>query len=1170
MIAERSSVKIESYKSKTIQSLQVRQLYAVVNTPLVVSASLAALFAYIMYGKSSSVHLFIWLSLVVLVSFSRFILSFEFKRINRKVQLFPLTWLTRFRFGVVSSGILWGVASLLVDPVNQSQQFLFLIFLLSGLTAASVISYSADIFSTISYSCLIILPLGVRLLITGDSQSVAMSIALIIYLCFIAIYTRINCRQIVENIILRLDAVEREERYRSLLAYSPAGIFDYDRNLVITFCNDRLADMLNSTPANVVGLDMKRLNDQAIIATLRKTLAGEIGEYEGHYFATFSEANGLISMNCAPIRDINRDVVSGVAIIQDITERKKAEQALKQSKDQLAAVLNATSESIFHVDINGTILAINNIAALRVKKEPQDMIGKCAFDFFPPEVAVSRRDNLGEVFGTGKEKYSEDCRNGHFFSLNYYPIFDSAGKVQSVVVYAADITEKRINQSRLEQLLAEQKALLENDLIGIVTVKDRKIIWANPAYEKMLGYGPGECIGTRTIKYYSSEEAYRALGVAAYPELLAGKVYRTQIEHLRKDGKHIWVELSGSMLNRETGESLWGFVDITELKQVENDLRQSHQQIHSLLNSMAEGAYGVDINGNCTFVNRSFLRILGYEHDGQIIGKHIHTLIHHSLPDGRPYPAAECKMYKAYRQNQEIHVSDEVFWTQDGKAIPVEYWSQPIVVDNVMQGAIATFMDVTERKKMEETLRESELRYRTVADYTSDWEYWVLPNRTFRYVSPSSEQVCGYSPDEFYADPQLLPHIIHPDDLHLYNGHVHSITSQGFAEPIDFRIRTKSGETRWISHVCRPVYDSSGLHIGQRASNRDITERKAAEELIRNLAFYDALTHLPNRRLLNDRMKYAMYVSKRSGRYCALMFLDLDNFKPLNDAHGHGVGDLLLIEVARRITGCVREVDTVARFGGDEFVVMLSELEVDKAESIAQAGIIAEKIRASLAEPYLLKIQNEVNAEISVEHHCTSSIGVVLFIDHEACQEDIFKWADMAMYQAKSDGRNLIRFCDSQCKTEDNSNGRDSKIIRLIWHESYNCGEPTIDQEHEKLFELANTLIASAFTRSENPQQFDHNLEKLLAHVVQHFADEEAILARHHYADLDNHALAHKVLVEHALQLRNAILAGGGTIGELVSFIASEVVAQHMLAVDRQFYSLFKVSPPDSDKHDIC
>jgi diguanylate cyclase (GGDEF)-like protein len=190
----------------------------------------------------------------------------------------------------------------------------------------------------------------------------------------------------------------------------------------------------------------------------------------------------------------------------------------------------------------------------------------------------------------------------------------------------------------------------------------------------------------------------------------------------------------------------------------------------------------------------------------------------------------------------------------------------------------------------------------------------------------------------------------------------------------------------------------------------DITERKLMEEQVRLLAFFDPLTTLPNRRMFNDRLNQAMAASKRSGRCGALMFLDLDNFKPLNDTHGHEVGDLLLIEVARRLRGCLREVDTVARFGGDEFVVMLSELDGDKTQSTDQARGVAEKIRTSLAAPYLLTRNQPGKEDKVVEHKCSISIGVVVFVNHEVSQSDLLKWADAAMYQAKSDGRNTIRF----------------------------------------------------------------------------------------------------------------------------------------------------------------
>jgi diguanylate cyclase (GGDEF)-like protein/PAS domain S-box-containing protein len=224
--------------------------------------------------------------------------------------------------------------------------------------------------------------------------------------------------------------------------------------------------------------------------------------------------------------------------------------------------------------------------------------------------------------------------------------------------------------------------------------------------------------------------------------------------------------------------------------------------------------------------------------------------------------------------------------------------------------------------------------------------------------------------------------------------------------------RRKDGTLYHEETAITPLRDKNNQITHFVALKQDITTRKATEEHLKNMAFYDPLTQLPNRRLLIDRLGQTMAASKRSGHYGALMFLDLDNFKPLNDEHGHDVGDLLLMEAARRLVSCVREEDTIARFGGDEFVVLLKELDADKAVSNAQASGVAEKIRTALAEPYRLELLQAENGKAAIEHRCTASIGVALFVNHEFDREDILKWADVAMYQAKAAGRNTIRFYD--------------------------------------------------------------------------------------------------------------------------------------------------------------
>lgn len=206
----------------------------------------------------------------------------------------------------------------------------------------------------------------------------------------------------------------------------------------------------------------------------------------------------------------------------------------------------------------------------------------------------------------------------------------------------------------------------------------------------------------------------------------------------------------------------------------------------------------------------------------------------------------------------------------------------------------------------------------------------------------------------------------------------------------------------------------SGLHEIDRVAeqfNNMQEAHKQMEEVVRRLAYYDSLTGLANRLLLGDRLTQAMLAGKRNGRFGALLFMDLDNFKSLNDTQGHGAGDLLLIEVARRLKSLVREIDTVARFGGDEFVVLLQDLDPDNAKAKGHVALLAEKIRSLLAEPYLLSLAADATQPArGIEHRCTASIGVALFLDMSVSEEDVIKRADIAMYQAKEEGRSRVRF----------------------------------------------------------------------------------------------------------------------------------------------------------------
>ncbi len=415
------------------------------------------------------------------------------------------------------------------------------------------------------------------------------------------------------------------------------------------------------------------------------------------------------------------------------------------------------------------------------------------------------------------------------------------------------------------------------------------------------------------------------------------------------------------------------------------------------------------IDGN-RFVkcNEAAVRALGYSGQAELLNVHPSRLSPAVQADGEnSYAKAERMM--AIARERGLHRFEWTHCTADGTNFIAEVTLSIIVVGD-RQLIYCIWHDITQRKGIEEKLvRQNDVLSAIIENFPGAISLFdadlrlAAHNKQFRQLMEL--------PDSLFARPDL-----NFEDIIRYNvgrgEYGPGDPEQQTAAIVD---RARNFKPHTIERV-RPngtVLDIRGMPLpggGFVTIYIDITERNRMEEQVRQLAFYDALTSLPNRRLLNDRLSQTMAASKRSACYGALMFLDLDNFKPLNDTHGHVVGDLLLVEAADRLKSCIREMDTVARFGGDEFVVMLSELSPDKALSTGQAELVAEKIRLRLSQPYLLEIRRDGNIEATVEHHCTVSIGVTLFMNHEASQDEILKWADAAMYQAKEAGRNAIRF----------------------------------------------------------------------------------------------------------------------------------------------------------------
>jgi len=444
-------------------------------------------------------------------------------------------------------------------------------------------------------------------------------------------------------------------------------------------------------------------------------------------------------------------------------------------------------------------------------------------------------------------------------------------------------------------------------------------------------------------------------------------------------------------------------LQIKNLLRMQTALEESRDQYIDFYDYAPVGYLTLDDQGVISEINLTGATLLGAERNKMIRQR----LAHFVAPEDHDRLH---RHFQAVLKHDEKQTCEMLFKRNDGSS----FYAQLDCLKKTKCGGEPevriVLTDITDRKRKDETLREKEEFFRMIAENTDDFIAVLDLTGRRLYNNPTYGRLFGDT-DSLKGTDSFAE--IHQDDREHVKRVFREIVLSGIGQRTDFRFLLPDGSIRHMESRGGLIRDSQGHASRVVVVSRDITERKLAEEKIQNLAFHDALTELPNRRLLNDRLIQTMAASKRSGHFAALMFIDLDNFKPLNDQHGHAAGDLLLEEVARRITGCVREVDTVSRFGGDEFVVLLSELDIDKAKSVAEAGIVAEKIRVALAEPYVLLLQQQDKEESTITHRCTSSIGVVMFIDHEFSADDILKHADFAMYQAKDGGRNAIRFFHS-------------------------------------------------------------------------------------------------------------------------------------------------------------
>ncbi|WP_229464534.1 EAL domain-containing protein [Massilia sp. 9I] len=554
-----------------------------------------------------------------------------------------------------------------------------------------------------------------------------------------------------------------------------------------------------------------------------------------------------------------------------------------------------------------------------------------------------------------------------------------------------DVTEvvRREAEAGLKARLLQMASAVAHVGGWIYDREQDRVIWSDEVcriHEVPPGTRP---TAEEAIAYFAPESRDR-LRRLVETCLREGTPYDEELRLITARGRSVWVRAIGEAVRSALGAvtGLQGaFQDINDKRKAEQETARIGALLSDTLESIGDAFYTLDREWRFTYLNREAERLFKRPR-AQLLGEVLWDEFA-ALKGQIGY----CEFHRALRENRSV-VFEEYYAPHQALSEVRAYPTK--------DGLSVYFRDVTEARKTEESLRISEQRFRTIARATTDvvWD-WNLEDDSL-WTSDSIESVFGYTTVDFSGPIRAWSDHIHPDERERVVKHIKSAIEGGEEQWIDeYHFMRKDGSLALVLDRGYIIRDASGRALRMIGAMVDMTERRQAERRIEYLAYYDSLTQLPNRQLLMDRLQQAVDDSAQRRHANALFFIDLDNFKSLNDTLGHAVGDQMLKQVAQRLSGCVNHDDTIARFGGDEYVVLLQEMSTDMVEATTQARTVGERMLKSLRQPYKL----DQNC-----HHSTASIGIVLFSGAGDDIGELLKRADMAMYEAKASGRNTLRF----------------------------------------------------------------------------------------------------------------------------------------------------------------
>ncbi len=713
------------------------------------------------------------------------------------------------------------------------------------------------------------------------------------------------------------------------------------------------------------------------------------------------------------LRRGHRELAAAAQALRADRDRLRAVQArLELNETRMALVLKGANDGWWDWDLASgqRYHSPRGWAMLGYENDALPYDGELWERLVHPDDAPRVKRLLLEAIRSNAEHYSAEMRlrhkAGHYapvLSRGYILRDPASGRAVRISGTNTDLSERRLAERALQAEQHLNRQIVENSPVGIAIYDAAgNCITANPSMARHIG-AEVDAVLAQNIHHIASWKA-SGLYELALETQHSGKPTSTVVHQGTSFGRDVWLALSFVALSPEgAGRLMLMASDLTDVKRAEQERLATQQSYEMLFANSIDGVLLTRPDGSVLAANPAACAMLGLS-EADLWAPGASGLVDASDP--RLLPLLQ-ERERSGRARGELRM-----WRGNGEAFEVELSSSVYSGPDGQQITAAVFRDITERHQWEQRLQQSLNLLNNLAQHVPGviYQYRLAADghSHFPFVSPGIWQIYELTAEQVRNDATQVFMRLHPDDAEAVAAAIgaSAATLQPWRQ--EYRVVLPVQGERWRQGNAMPerLEDGSVLWHGFIT---DVTERKQAEENTHRLAHFDALTGLPNRRLLVDRIEHALGAARRNGQLGALLFIDLDNFKQINDARGHSVGDRLLEQVAQRLSQQLRGGDLVARLGGDEFVVLVGHLGLDIEAGARHARAVADKVREVLEQPYQIA---------GTLYGSSGSIGITMFPKADERVDDLLREADTAMYRAKSAGRNRIAFFEPDMQAE--------------------------------------------------------------------------------------------------------------------------------------------------------